>query len=98
MIFLKTFSILIFCINLAASEKFRFDNYSLFKILPENDQQYKVLQDVRRDDSRFDFWTDPLPLREFVNVMTSPGDKADLEEILQKHGIKYEIVMKNIQE
>ncbi|XP_045453066.1 zinc carboxypeptidase-like [Melitaea cinxia] len=98
MLFLKTFSIFIFCISLAACEKFRFDNYSLFKILPENDQQYKVLQDVQRDDSRFDFWTDPLPLREFVNVMTSPGDKADLEEILQKHGIKYEIVMKNIQE
>ncbi|CAH2094778.1 unnamed protein product [Euphydryas editha] len=98
MLFIKTFSFFILYINLAVCEKFRFDNYSVFKIIPETEQQYQILQDIRRDDPRYDFWTDPLPLREFVNVMSSPGDKTYLEDILQKNEIKYEIVMQNIQE
>ncbi|KAJ0173500.1 hypothetical protein K1T71_010649 [Dendrolimus kikuchii] len=80
------------------AEKFRFDNYTLYKILPQNDVQMKLLQSVQDNDMRYDFWTNPVPSAEFVIVMSSPEHKSDLENILNRNDVKYEVTMSNIQE
>ncbi|XP_046971668.1 zinc carboxypeptidase-like [Vanessa cardui] len=98
MIFLNKFLFLILLVPFVSCEKLRFDNYTLYKISPENDQHYKLLQDIQNTDPRFDFWSEPTPLLDFVSVMSSPENKADLEEILQGYKMKYEVTMQNIQE
>ncbi|XP_049878174.1 zinc carboxypeptidase-like [Pectinophora gossypiella] len=82
----------------ASGEKFRFDNYTLYRIVPENVQQIKILQDLQNTDLSFDFWTDPLPTSEFVNVMSSPDKKTILEGFLNANDLKFEITMSNVQE
>lgn len=80
------------------AEKFRFDNYTLYKLYPHNDVQMKLLQDVQDKDLRFDFWTDPVPSSEFVVVLSSPENKKDFENLLNINDVKFEITMSNIQE
>ncbi|XP_047536945.1 zinc carboxypeptidase-like [Vanessa atalanta] len=98
MIFLNKFLFLILLVPFVSCEKFRFNNYTLYRISPENDQHYKLLQDIQNTDVRFDFWSDPTPLLDFVTVLSSPEDKDDLEEILRGNKMKYEVTMQNIQE
>lgn len=85
-------------ITTVTSEKFRFDNYSLFKVKPENEQHIKILQELQNSDESLDFWTDPVPTAEFVSVMASPFKKSAFENTLNFYGIKFEISMNNIQE
>ncbi|XP_041969319.1 zinc carboxypeptidase-like [Aricia agestis] len=84
--------------SLVASEKFRFDNYTLYRITPENVQQIKILQDIQNTESKYDFWTDPVPSADFVSVMSSPQDRNAFENILNENKIRFSISMENIQE
>lgn len=92
---LKIFFVL-FCVAVGNSEKFRFDNYTVYKIYPDNAAQVKLLEELQ-DDVRFDFWTDPVPSAEFVQVMTSPADKADLLSFIDTNEMRSEITMNNVQ-
>ncbi|XP_023950706.2 zinc carboxypeptidase A 1-like, partial [Bicyclus anynana] len=84
-------------ISFGSSEKFRFDNYALYKILPENGEQIKILED-KMSDLRYDFWSVPSAALDYVSVMSSPQHKNELEEFLHHHQIKYNIKINNIQE
>ncbi|XP_047994290.1 zinc carboxypeptidase-like [Leguminivora glycinivorella] len=90
-------SIFFFSVILVKCEKFRFDNYTVFKIFPESETQMKLLEDLQ-NDVRLDFWTDPVPSAEFVLVMSSPGDKNELVSFLETNKMKSEITMSNVQE
>ncbi|XP_075982741.1 zinc carboxypeptidase A 1-like [Anticarsia gemmatalis] len=79
-------------------EKFRFDNYTLYKIVPKNVDQINLLQKLQENDFRFDFWTDPVPSTSFVNILSSPGNKGDLENFMKNNNLDYEVTMPNIQE
>ncbi|CAK1550141.1 unnamed protein product [Leptosia nina] len=79
------------------SAKFRYDGYTLYKILPENDKHINLLQELQ-NDTRYDFWTEPAPGSEFVNVMSSPGHKNEFEDLLNRNGVKFTISMTNVQE
>ncbi|CAG9789470.1 unnamed protein product [Diatraea saccharalis] len=79
-------------------EKFRFDNYSLYKILPTTDDHIKVLQDLQNEDPYLDFWKDPTPKVPFVMVLSSPDKKPKLENFLSQHGMDFEITIPNVQE
>lgn len=96
---LKTFIVfLVGVILICAAEKFRFDNYTLYKILPKSVGQIKLLQSLQNTDLRYDFWSEPTPSKEYVNILSSPEYKGDLEGLLNGNGIKFEITMSNIQE
>lgn len=89
--------ILLFLIP-CVTAKFRFDNYTLYKILPKSVEQVKLLQNLQDNDHRYDFWSDPMPSAEFVNILSSPENKGNLEVLLNGNEIKFEIAMSNIQE
>lgn len=85
-------------ITLALSEKFRFDNYSLYNVLPKNENEIKLLQELAFNDVKYDFWTEPGASAKFVNIMVSPPQKDTLEGFLNHNGIDYRVAIKNIQE
>lgn len=87
----------LFYVAVGNSEKFRFDNYTVYKIYPDNVAHVKLLEELQ-NDVRFDFWTDPVPSAEFVQVMTSPADKTDLLSFIDKNKLRSEITMDNVQE
>ncbi|XP_045776307.1 uncharacterized protein LOC123874827 [Maniola jurtina] len=88
----------ILLISFASCEKIRFENYTLYKIFPENGEQIKILQDIRNNDVRYDFWTEPMEALGFLSVMSSPQDKNYLEDLLNRNQIKYDVKIRNVQE
>ncbi|XP_047998835.1 zinc carboxypeptidase-like [Leguminivora glycinivorella] len=84
--------------NGVLSEKFRYDNYTVFRIHMENEEQMKVLKDLQDTDFRFDFWTPPEHPSKLVQVMAGPEDKDDLQKLLTEHNMIAEISMNNVQE
>lgn len=96
----KVIFLLAIFVTFISCEKFRFDDYTLYKILPKNEQEIKLLQQLQNSDNAYDydFWTDAVPAAEFVNIMSTPHKKAALESFLNTHGVQYEISIPNIQE
>ncbi|XP_026742944.1 zinc carboxypeptidase-like [Trichoplusia ni] len=81
-----------------SSEKFRFDNYSLYKVLPKNLDQIKVLGDLQHASPEYDFWDDPVPTADYINIMSKPEMRNDLETFLNKTGIDFVVTLPNVQE
>ncbi|XP_063622953.1 zinc carboxypeptidase-like [Cydia splendana] len=90
--------LLVYLSNSVLSEKLRYDNYTVFKIHIENSEQVKLLRDLQDTDFRFDFWTHPDHPSNFVQVMASPDDRADLQKLLTENNMNAEISMNNVQE
>lgn len=75
----------------------RYDNYTLYRLLPANEDQIKWLQELQHD-FRLDFWTEPRISSEFVSILSKPEFKGEFETLLNENEIKFEITMSNIQE
>lgn len=95
---LKLSPILTLLFILVSSEKFRFDNYSLYKVLPKNLDQIKVLGDLQHASPEYDFWDDPVPTADYINIMSKPEMRNDLETFLNKTGIDFVVTLPNVQE
>ncbi|XP_060805043.1 zinc carboxypeptidase A 1 [Amyelois transitella] len=61
-------------------------------------RRFGYLDDLQNSDSLYDFWTDPIPSAEYVSVLASPGNKGELERILNVNNIVFDVMMSNIQE
>lgn len=83
------FFILFLAGSFVASERFKFDNYTLYKILPKDSSDFVILQELYENDRRFDFWDDPIPTAEYLNVVAAPHDKIDLENILIQNNVAF---------
>lgn len=78
--------------------KLRFDNYSLYKVLPGNENHIKLLQSLQNSNKTYDFWTNPVQSSQFVNILSSPSSKNELESFLNFYGITFEISISDVQE
>ncbi|XP_038206619.1 zinc carboxypeptidase-like [Zerene cesonia] len=83
---------------IVTSEKVRYDNYSLYKIIPETDKHVEFLKDLHEESDGLDFWIPPSNVGEYVSVVASPKIKDELEHSLQKRNINYNLMLQNIQE
>ncbi|XP_046971669.1 zinc carboxypeptidase-like [Vanessa cardui] len=91
--------ILIFSVLSAIStcEKVRYDNYSLYKIYPQNEDHLKFLNDLQdSDDLRF--WKLPSSVDDYASVVSSPEKKVLFEHSLKKRSLNYEVMLENIQQ
>ncbi|KAJ8723718.1 hypothetical protein PYW07_007698 [Mythimna separata] len=94
----KTFSILSILIVLCiSSEAFRYDNYSLYKVLPKSLEEIKILEDLQNSGAEYDFWDDPVPTAEYINIVSKPELKNDLENFMGNYGIDFVVTVPNIQ-
>lgn len=96
---LKSYLILFAVLTcLVSSDKVRFDNYTLYRVIPKGSYEIKLLHDLKNSDIKYDFWNEATPVVEYVNIMTSPDTNSSLEGFLKTHGIHYKVTIHNIQE
>lgn len=95
---LKIFYLLSILFVVVSSEPFRFDNYSLYKVLPKSLKDVKYLQELQNAAPEFDFWDDPVPTADYINIVSKPELKKDLESFLASNEIDFVITQENIQE
>ncbi|CAG4957138.1 unnamed protein product [Colias eurytheme] len=92
LILLSVFSVIV------VSQKVRYDNYSLYKIIPETDDHVDFLKDLHEESDGLDFWIPPSNVGEYVSLVASPERKHELEHSLKRRDINYNVMLQNIQE
>lgn len=93
---LKLCLVFLFFITLVSSEKFRFDNCTLYKVQPKYKNEIKLLQELAHNDKKYDFWTEPGASVEFVNIKAGLREKTTLAAFLNFYEI--DVAMQNVQE
>lgn len=80
------------------TEKVRYDDFALYKIVPENEFHVQFLKDLQHNDQELDFWNSPTRPGEYVSVVAPPEKKNDLHHSLKERSIYSELILENIQE
>lgn len=80
-----------------ASEKVRFDKYSVYRVTPTNEQHLQVLKDLEALGG-YSFWSEVGRVNSPVDIMVPPHLKADFKDVLVSTGIVSELFIENVQE
>jgi len=90
---------LAFVLLLAAScfaAKARYDNYKLYSMQLQNEEQAKAVAELEQNTDSYDFWSGPSMVRD-VDVMVPPHKFAEFEDFLTRFKIDFHIKVENIQ-
>lgn len=91
--------LIIFLVSVISTcEKIRYDNFSLFKIHPQNEKDLKFLNELPKNGEDFHIWKLPSTVGDYASVVSSPEKKASFEHSLRKRSINYEVMMEDIQQ
>lgn len=82
--------------NCTISEKARFDNYRVYSLEVDNDEQLTLLRQLENTD-RYEFWRSPTYIGRNVDVMVAPHQAADFSELLDGSNIKKNLMIENVQ-
>ncbi|CAG9832792.1 unnamed protein product [Diabrotica balteata] len=95
---LAPFYILVSLLSLS-SAVVRYDNYTFYKLSPKSSDELKVLQNLQRSNKyKLDFWRDPNRVGIPINVLVSPEDKYNFENVISKSNVEFQVLDSNIQE
>ncbi|XP_049878181.1 zinc carboxypeptidase-like [Pectinophora gossypiella] len=83
---------------IVATEKVRYDNFSLYKLHPANEEQLEFLKDLHENGEGLDFWYPPTRVGDYVSVVSPPDMKEEFENSLKNRDIHPEVMLENIQE
>lgn len=89
--------VLLIAVNVIAIEKARFDNYRVYLIEVENDEQLQVLQKLESHQDSLQFIMPPTINQTSVEVIVPPHKFADFSELCDKYQMKNEIKIENLQ-
>ncbi|XP_055697297.1 zinc carboxypeptidase-like [Phlebotomus papatasi] len=81
------------------AEKVRFDNYKVYVVQIENEEQLNVMHEIERTAfSSYDFWKSPSYVGNPVEVMVAPHKLSEFEEIMESLQYNYTLKIANVQE
>lgn len=92
LIALLSLSLLITGVSLT---KQRFDNYKVYSVKVQNDDQLKILENLERQD--YDFWESPI-LGDVADIMVTPDQEQYFESLMGIHKFESSIKIANLQQ
>jgi hypothetical protein len=93
-------TLLIICVVAAvgSSENVRYDNYALYKIHPQTEEDIKYLKKLEKENKELDFWKTVSRVGDYASVVTPPEMRGSFEHSLKKRSIQTDLMLDNIQE
>lgn len=79
------------------SEKVQYDNYRLYSVIIENDQQLNVLQELQVRPDGIIFETIPIRKGQIVDLIVAPQRIADISELFENYEFKNRLLIENLQ-
>lgn len=76
--------------------KSRYDNYKLYAMQLNTEEQAKALINLEEGTDAYDFWSEPSLVRD-VDVMIPPHKIGEFEDFLSRFNISFHIKVENIQ-
>lgn len=96
---MKYFKIVITLLGFAlVSEAKTYDNYKVYSVVPENEVQVQILNDLRKSDYTYDFWTDVFNVGNDVRIMIAPEKETDFLNYSKNVGLDATLRIANVQE
>ena len=80
-----------------------FENYQVFRLMPQNKAQLYYLhrlalnQTLKHDSLSIDFWTEPIGINKSIDILLSYKARQSLIPILKNRKIKHEVLINNVQ-
>ncbi|XP_055708911.1 uncharacterized protein LOC129805177 [Phlebotomus papatasi] len=85
--------------TIVSCEKARFDNYRVFTVGVDSEDQLKVLRELESvSSSSYDFWTSPTKIGRSVDIMVPPHKSAEFEEVMTTYQFATTLKVENVQE
>ncbi|XP_055598523.1 zinc carboxypeptidase-like [Uranotaenia lowii] len=91
------FLVTCFGLPVISGEKARFDNYRVYRIHIENQQQLAVLKAIEQLGGGYSFWSDPVKVDSDVDLVVPPHKFGEFSEIVENHGLRASLSVSNLQ-
>uniref|UniRef100_A0A1B0DDQ7 Peptidase M14 domain-containing protein n=1 Tax=Phlebotomus papatasi TaxID=29031 RepID=A0A1B0DDQ7_PHLPP len=91
------FVILGILIAFVVADPARFDNYRVYSVSVESEDNLKVLRSVNRGLNGYDFLVEPRILGDTADIIVPPHLQNDFEQLAKKHELKVELVIPDLQ-
>lgn len=75
-------------------DKIRYDNYRIYKVIPENDKHITILNSLLNE---YEFWKDPTHINEFCIVLVNPEQLEEFQILMKNNEIKLEETISDVQ-
>jgi len=95
---MKLLYLFLFFIVATHAEKARFDNYRIYRIQLENEDQLKALRQLAETSDSYNFWSYPKKVGTSIEVMVPPHQFSHFSDITKSLSLHHEIIIKNLQE
>lgn len=76
--------------------KSRYDNYKLYSMQLQTEEQAKAVVELEKYTDAYDFWSAPSLVRD-VDVMIPPHKIAEFEDFLTRFSIPFHVKVEDIQ-
>ncbi|XP_076758952.1 zinc carboxypeptidase-like [Xylocopa sonorina] len=89
--------ILFAVVALATAEKVKYDNYKVFRVTPQNDEQLEIVNSLGQTSDSYSFWKEVSAVQKYADVMVAPHKIAEFEELMKQHNIPHETYVEDVQ-
>lgn len=90
-------TVLFACFVACFGEKVRFDNYGVYSVVVENDQQFNVLRQFESGHDGISFLETPTGTHQKTELLVPPHQFAKMSDFFQSQGIKNHLKIHNLQ-
>ncbi|XP_055308561.1 uncharacterized protein LOC129572592 [Sitodiplosis mosellana] len=94
---LITVAILFACFVACLGEKARYDNYRVYSIEVENEQQLEVLRDFESGRDGISFLETPTGIQQTAEIIVPPHKFADIGDLFEEQKLKNHVKIANLQ-
>lgn len=86
-------------ISVSSAEKVRYENYTVYRITPNNRDAVQTLLEWENNRFReFNFWTSIKDVGQHVDVMVPPHLKSYMSQMALKNTFNVEVMMEDVQQ
>lgn len=74
-----------------------YNGYKVYSVVPENEEQVQVLNELRKSDYSFDFWSDMFEVGADVRIMVAPEKEKGFLKYSKNVGLDATLRIQNVQ-
>lgn len=90
-------SVLLWLGTISAEQQARFDNYQVYSLQVENENQLKILRELGSNPNGFEFWRSASHIGRSADIMVAPHQIATFDELVKTINIKSNLMVENVQ-
>lgn len=94
---LVVFAAMLVCAAATQSEKARFDNYRVYSVNIENDEQLEILQELENHQDSLSFLKAPISTQRNAEIIVPPQKLADVMKFFEANQLNSSIKYENLQ-